>query len=557
MTRLVRFLPTTLIGAIFPTVIFAQQVPNTGEILQQQQQQQVLQPHREGPTVEVSDQAVPLSAPGGLQVTIAAISIGGGTVFTEEVLIAALGDVAGKRYDLAGLRALATRISAFYHNHGYLFARAFLPQQVISEGKLRIEVVEGKYGKVEATGDVSLTAGAARFLTALKTNDVISSAPLERATLILDDQPGIKVTSLVRPGQEVGTGDLDVHISRTPDVSGNISFDNHGNRYTGDHRAYMNLRWNSPVSFGDQITANLLSSDGAMWLGNVGYSRPLGPSGLRVNVGYSHTYYQLTKDFANLDATGTAAVSTLGVTYPIVRSQKANLTLVAAYQNKSINDKQRFAGTDDSKSSNSLPIAMNFDRRDSLWGGGTTYGSVSYTLGILELGSALEITDRISGQNTRGNFDKWNLDIARLQTTPFTQLNLYGRVIAQWAGKNMDSSEGFSLGGANGVRSYPIGEGSGDEGWLAQLEVRFSVGQSTLYVFHDSGWVALNANNGNLATPANPNFRSINGDGIGIRYSLSNWYLDANLSWRSDGGKPQSDTGDRNPRVWISGGYTF
>lgn len=530
-------------------------MPSTGDELRQLHQSPL--PISGGQTAEDSDQTVTLPVTDALQVTISAISISGSTVYSEEVLNSVLGDVIGKRYDLAGLRSIAERISTYYQDHGYLFARAYLPQQVISEGKLRIEVVEGKYGKIEATGDVSRAAAATRFLTGLKTNDVISTALLERTTLILDDQPGIQVVSVVRPGQKVGTGDLDVHVSRTTDVSGDINIDNHGNRYTGEHRVHANLRWNSPFSFGDQITATLLSSDGEMWLGSIGYSLPLGTSGLRGNVRYSQTYYQLTKDFAKLDATGTAGVSTLGVSYPIVRSQTANLTSVATYQNKNFNDKQRFSGMDDSKSSNSLPINLNFDRRDSWWGGGTTYGSISYTMGVLELGSALESTDRIGGKNTNGKFDKWNLDIVRLQTTPLTQLNLYGRVVAQWAGKNIDSSEGFSLGGVNGVRSYSNGEGNGDEGWLAQLEVRFKVGQSTFYVFHDSGQVTLHVNNRNLAIPANPNLLSISGDGVGVRYSFSNWYLDANLSWRSDSSKPQSDAGDRYPRVLISGGYTF
>jgi len=38
---------------------------------------------------------------------------------------------------------------------------------------------------------------------------------------------------------------------------------------------------------------------------------------------------------------------------------------------------------------------------------------------------------------------------------------VYGRVSAQWASKNLDSSQKFGLGGPNGVRAYPSGEGYG------------------------------------------------------------------------------------------------
>lgn len=538
----------------FPGIALAQQQPDAGQVLQQQQQQAPQLP-RTGPAIDVQAPAAAQAVPGGAQVTLSSVSFSGVSVFSETELLATLGDYSGKSYDLAGLRGLAERVSAHYRTNGYPFARAFIPQQSMADGKLRIEVVEGRYGKVSAAGE---RADAAQgFLAPLRPGEVIASVPLERVTLILDDQPGIKAAPIIRPGQEVGTGDLDVRVERTPGFSGDVGLDNHGNRYTGEYRARANLQWDSPFLFGDQMTARLLYSSEDMWLGSLGYSLPLGTSGLRANIGYAHTYYELAKDFANLGATGTAKVSSLGLTYPIVRSQKANLTLAATYQHKRLNDRQKVAGTDDDKSSGSLPIALNFDRRDTVWGGGITYGSLSYTVGHLKLGSALENTDRTSGQNTRGSFEKLNLDIARVQATPVSNLVLFGRVSSQWAGKNLDSSEGFSLGGANGVRAYPSGEGNGDEGWLVQLEVRYTMGAYSPYIFHDSGSVRLNARNGSLTTPASPNHRSISGEGIGLRYTSDNWSLDANVAWRSHGGKPQSDTRDRTPQFWMSAGYRF
>src|SRR5690606_17102591 len=44
---------------------------------------------------------------------------------------------------------------------------------------------------------------------------------------------------------------------------------------------------------------------------------------------------------------------------------------------------------------------------------------------------------------------------------------LYTSFYGQTASKNLDSSEKLSLGGATGVRAYPQGESSGDEGFLA------------------------------------------------------------------------------------------
>lgn len=543
-------------AATFPaSPALAQQQPDAGQTLQQQQQAPQLP--RTGPAIDVQTPAAQPMLPGGAQVTLTSVSVAGASVFTEAELLAVLGEFAGKSYDLAGLRDLAERISAHYRDAGYPFARAYIPAQPMADGKLRIDVVEGRYGQVQALGDKALIAAAAGFLSPLKSSEVIASAPLERATLILDDQPGIQAAPIIRPGQELGTGDLDVRVTRTPGFSGDIGFDNHGNRFTGEHRVRANLQWDSPFLFGDQFSVRSLYSDEDMWLGSLGYSLPLGSSGLRGNVGYSHTYYELAKNFANLGATGTAKVASLGVTYPLIRSQSANLNLAVTYQHKKLNDKQRSANTDDSKSSDSLPIALNFDRRDGLWGGGISYGSLAYTTGLVSLDSVLENTDRTSGQNTRGSFGKWNLDIARVQATPVVNLTLFARVSAQWAGKNLDSSEGFSLGGANGVRGYPSGEGNGDEGWMAQLELRYAIGAFSPYAFHDSGRVNINADQGSLAAVPTTNHRSIGSFGVGTRYTEGNVNIDASLAWRSHGGQPQSDTADSTPRAWVTVGYKF
>lgn len=549
------FTAATALAIAFPA--FAQQAPDAGQTLQQQQQQ-APQPPRTGPAIDIQTPAVATTAPGGAQVMLSGVNIAGASVFSEAELLAVLGEIAGQSYDLPGLRGLAERISAHYRANGYPFARAYIPPQSMTDGKLRIEVVEGRYGKVQAQGDEeSFVAGASGFLSPLKPGEIIDSARLERATLILDDLPGIKIAPIVRPGQEVGTGDLDVRVARTPGFSGEVGVDNHGNRYTGEHRLRANVQWDSPFAFGDQLTARVLYSDEDMWLGNLGYSLPLGTSGLRGNVGYAHTYYELGKDFASLKASGTAKVTTLGVSYPIIRSQRGNLTLAASYQHKRLNDKQRLAATDDSKSSNSLPVALNFDRRDGIWGGGITYGSLSYTSGRLRLGNALETADRTSGQGTRGSFDKWNLDIARVQATPIANLILFGRLSSQWAGKNLDSSEGFGLGGANGVRAYPSSEGYGDGGWLVQIEARYTMGSFSPYLFRDAGRVKINANPGSLSVPPNPNHRSLGGGGFGLRYNDGPWSADAALAWRSHGGSPQSDTRDRNPRFWLTALYRF
>ena len=62
---------------------------------------------------------------------------------------------------------------------------------------------------------------------------------------------------------------------------------------------------------------------------------------------------------------------------------------------------------------------------------------------------------------------------------------------SQISSRNLDSSERFYLGGARGVRAYPQGEASGDEGILGSLELRYhtSVPGLTVSTYYDAGHV--------------------------------------------------------------------
>jgi hemolysin activation/secretion protein len=55
------------------------------------------------------------------------------------------------------------------------------------------------------------------------------------------------------------------------------------------------------------------------------------------------------------------------------------------------------------------------------------------------------------------------------------KLNLQLLANAQFADKNLDSSEKLSLGGATGVRAYPSGEASGDEGRKLSVDAKYNV----------------------------------------------------------------------------------
>lgn len=529
----------------------AQTPPDAGRVLQEAKPDRV-RPLAPSTDVRIQPPPLPESASGGAQVTLRSVSVRGAEVFDEQTLRALLGPVAGQAFDLAGLRALAARITLYYRGKGYPFARAYLPAQDLQSGNLVIDVLEGRYGEVLAVGDEALLARAQEFLAPLRAGAPIEASALERATLILGDQPGIDLVPVLRPGAAVGRGDLQAQVSAASRLVGQIGIDNHGNRYTGTYRVYAEAHIQQPFSFGDQLTLGAMVSDEQMWFGRVLYSRPLGSDGLRGQLGYSRSAYELAGEFASLQVSGIADVYVLGLSYPFLRSQRSNVIGTVSPQYKVLDDRFDVAATRNEKSSRSLPVGLQFDHRDGLGGGGLSYGSLIVTLGRLSLDSpALRESDAVTAR-TQGSFGKLNVDLARLQNLS-EGLSLYARAAAQWTDENLDSSEKFVLGGAGGVRAFPSGEGFGDRGWLTQWELRHAAAGVEPYLFFDAGRVEINA----APWAAGENRRGIAGAGLGLRYESRDWYASLTAAWRTHGGTPQADSKDQVPQIWGALAYRF
>jgi hemolysin activation/secretion protein len=528
----------------------AQQKPNAGRVIQDMREAPAAP--RPSPAILPEQPSAEPSQPGGPRVTVRSIVLQGNSRFTDAVLLAQLADAPGHDFDLAGLKALADRLTDFYHRQGYPFARALIPQQSMADGVLTVAIVEGRYGDVKVVGADDRDGAAERFLGGLQRGAVIRGEQLERTSLILDDQPGYKFVPVIRPGHDVGSGDLLYRMDRDQRFGGSVTGDNRGNRYTGRYRSKAELYANSPFMLGDQINVSGIYTDEDMWSGSLGYNLPLGYSGLRGTLGYIHTYYQLGKEFSSLDAYGTADVASAGLSYPLVRSQKANLSLSGNYQQKWLTDEQGSAGTVDRKSSSTFPLTLSFDRRDGFGGGGLTYGALSWTHGILRLGDSLKTSDSTTARSN-GGFDKFNLDIVRLQALPVDNLTLYARGSFQTAADNLDSSEDFGLGGPDGIRAYPVGEAYGDEGALTQIELRYAIGTVVPYAFYDYGYSRTNHDPWN----ADRNRRALSGNGLGVRAAYAGLSADLSVAWRGVGGAPTSDPKADAPMWWLSLGYKF
>ena len=126
------------------------------------------------------------------------------------------------------------------------------------------------------------------------------------------------------------------------------------------------------------------------------------------------------------------------------------------------------------------------------------------------------------------------------------------KLSGQKAANNLDSSEHIYLGGARGVRAYPQGEGSGDEGIMGTLELRYHtpVKGLTLSTYFDAGHVRVEKSEGDSMT--------LKGWGLGVSYSKPNdWFARFDYARRIGSDVNMSDDAKSRQRMWFIAGKVF
>jgi hemolysin activation/secretion protein len=540
---------------------FAQQRPDAGQVLEQTRQPLRLPPPDEPVLPKPPEPKPALPASPQLRVTVEQFTFTGNTLYSEEVLQAQVTEFIGKELDFEGLNEAATKVRAFYRTRGYFLAQAYLPQQAIRNGRVEIGVIEGRVGEVEldrkegtrfADGLLVGILGAH-----LKQGQIITETGLERPLLIINDLPGAQVTSEIRPSKTLGAADLRVNVSQAGGLfNGSVDADNQGNRFTGEYRAGATLNWNTPLGYGDQANFRGFVSDEGMWYTRFAYLLPVGYYGTRVGVSYSKFEYRLAKDFASLNASGDGVVMSAYAFHPIVRTRNSNVILQVSYEDKKLVDRIESQTSFEERHITAKKLGLVGDFRDAFLGGGLNAYAFTWThgqTGILPP-NVLALDIGPTGHNTYGLIHKYNVDARRLQRIT-DQASVLLSISGQRSTRNLPSAEKFSLGGANGVRAFPVGEATADIGLLATVEgryiwpgVKIFGGDFTLISFYDHGWARLNETA--LAADTENN-RSLGGYGFGMSAGQDGGFLvRATAAWKSHG-IAQSDTAQRVPRVWV------
>lgn len=547
-------------------------IPDTGSILRDQQQSQK-ELQRQLPAPESAKEPVSQAA-STVQVVVKGFTFSGyEELATEAELQGTVEGFIGKSLAFGELNSLTDKVTALLKKKGYMQARAYLPQQDITSGIIKIAI-----SQVKSDGNLFIKRNKnARicpdFLHRIAESPLHAGKPikeqeLERAVLLINDLPGVSAKASLVAGKETGTSGVDLAVSEGRLFSGMLYGDNQGNRFVGEWRGSVMVSLNDPLRHGDQLTTLLTESSG-MAQGRVGYSIPIAFDGLRANLAYTGMRYELGEGFASLHYKGNSNSIDTGLSYPVLRTRNANVTTSASYGYRGIIDSLADVNVHD-KTVNNATFTVSGDRYDKLLSGGYTSYSASLTTGTMHESNALTAADALIN-HTEGGYTRFNFSLARLQRlSEKMNINLSGS--AQLSSNNLDSSEKFSLGGPNSLRAYPIGEASGDKGQLLSTELRYALpleakqGTLELIGFCDAGHITVNNERytGDLSNATNSNDYWLFGAGAGLNYSYSG-SLSLRATWAhvlgDNAGRDtvgnNSDGFNNKNRFWLQSIFSF
>lgn len=573
-----RFWIILLVGFL-PVSSLAQ--PDAGSLSREDEEAQGFpQPRIEAPDAEPAPPA--LTDLGETTVEVASVRFTGATeLVDDEVLQDAVEPGIGEELDFDGLRALAERVTRALKDAGWFLARGYLPEQDVSDGVIEIRILAGRLDsegpafEIRNAGERALRIdpGRLRAMAAseLEPGEPLRTAPLDRAILLMDDLPGLKASATLAPGDAPDSTRVVVNAEQDKLLNARLGASNFGNRSTGRGQLTAQLRFADPSGRGDEATLDVTHAEGLEIAGGR-YEFPIGYQGLRVHLGARYLGYEVvegTEEDLAAELNGRNRSASAGLEYPLIRQRRHQFWAEADYAYSAPEDFGGGEQTADKRVSDG-GIALRSTRLDTAGGGGQTRWRVRAGTGKLNLArndQSLRLDQSASGYDTNGSYATLNYRLSRLQRLDGA-MSLFGEWEGQKADSNLDSSQKFYPAGPNGVRAYPGGEASADEGDRLRLELRYDdtapwgLGQLQYKAFFDRAWVRLHHDpmDVQIASETGRNTYRITGAGLGITLSEPGRYYIRLLAAKTLGDNPgrsangnNSDGRDDDERVWLQG----
>jgi hemolysin activation/secretion protein len=362
-------------------------------------------------------------------------------------------------------------LEKIYHEQGFQTVSVSIPEQDPRRGIIRLQVSEGKVGRLRVKGAQWFLPSRIRSeVPSMAEGQVPNLDQVGKEMIALNRMADRRVTPDLRPGVEPGSVDIDLTVEDTFPLHGSLELNN---RYSADTTP---LRLNGALSYG-----NLFQ------LGHtLGANFQVAPENKEDALVYSAYYLARTSDTMSLMLTGTkqdSDISTLGGAAVAGKGEIVGLRAMVDLPNAekffhNFNfgiDYKNFAediviGKDTiSAPIEYYPLSANYA---ASWIAEKSFTELNTSLNLNLRGMGSDTADYEEKRfNASGNFIYLRGDLAHTRDLK-GGAQAFGKIQGQIAGQPLINSEQISGGGLGTVRGYLEATALGDNGIFGTVEYR-------------------------------------------------------------------------------------
>ncbi|BBC27179.1 ShlB/FhaC/HecB family hemolysin secretion/activation protein [Pseudanabaena sp. ABRG5-3] len=201
----------------------------------------------------------------------------GSSVFSDQELESITKQYIDKPISIVELFQVRTKITELYLERGYITSGAYLPEQDLQTGIVKIQIVEGGLDEIKVTGLNRLNAGYIQSRLAIATGKPLNRNRLLEALKLLQINPLIEsISANLSPSLQAGLNDLEVKVTEANTLSLPITFDNSRTPSVGSERRQIQLIEENLTGLGDRLSLSYSNTDGSNAF-DASYTIPFNP----------------------------------------------------------------------------------------------------------------------------------------------------------------------------------------------------------------------------------------------------------------------------------------
>lgn len=474
----------------------------------------------------------------GPTVTVQRFEVLGSTVFDQSDFDAVLSPFMDRSLGIDELRQAADSITQLYLNEGFITSRAVLPNQPITDGIVRLQIIEGSLEEIRIE-EADRLADYVRSRVNLGARTPLNQFDLEDQLRLLRIDPLIdNIEASLRAGTGLGQSILVVRVDEAAPWEAHLTLDTDSPVSVGVVRTGANVTYRNPFGIGDRIQAAAYrATTGGSHLYELSYSAPVNPMNGTISARFLPSEFEIIspRELASFDIEGDAQVYELTYRQPLTRNPREEFALSLGFRHR--DGETRIASTDFSSNSTSVvQFGQDYLRRDPQ---GAWALRSQFSLGV----DWLDATN-VSSPQPDSQFVGWLGQVQRAQVLNQDHL-LIVQGDLQLASDTLLGSEQFVIGGRQSVRGYSQNARFGDNGIRLSVEDRITLqrNESGAPIMLLSPFVDMAAVwNTKSGTTVNDD-RFLLGTGVGFTYRPIE-----GLDLRLDLGLPLVDIDDSAPQ---------